>query len=232
MEKKSNPALSVIVLNYNTKDVTLNCLNSLIKVKDELNFEVLLVDNGSIDGSIEEVEKLIEKTVKPEIKLVKNNANLGFAKGNNAAKDFCIGRYILFLNSDTLMNPDTLKESIKYLEDHPNVGALTCKTILPDGSLDKDARRSFPTPWVALTHFSGLDRLFPKSKAFSKYWYGYLSADTTHEIDVLQGAYCMAPKKVLDEVGWFSEEYFLDGEDIDLSYKIKQAGYKIIYFPK
>jgi GT2 family glycosyltransferase len=102
---------------------------------------------------------------------------------------------------------------------------------LPDGSLDKDARRSFPTPWVALTHFSKLDKIFPTSQFFSRYWYGYISSDTIHDIDSLQGAFCLSPKRLLDDIGWFDETYFLDGEDIDLCWKIHEAGYRIVYFP-
>jgi GT2 family glycosyltransferase len=104
--------------------------------------------------------------------------------------------------------------------------------VLPSGTLDKDTRRSFPTPWVALTHFSGLDKLFPKSKLFSKYWYGYLPENETHEVDVIQGAFALARREVLDSVGWYDEDYFLDGEDIDLCWKIKSRGWKIVYLPE
>ena len=158
--------------------------------------------------------------------------NLGFAAGNNRARKYCNGEYVLFLNSDTELNKSTLKETLLYIKKHRNVGAMTCKIVLPDGTLDKDARRSFSTPWVGLTHFSGLDRLFPTSKLFSKYWYGYIPENKSHEVDVLQGAYFLVRKKVLDSVGWFDEDYFLDGEDIDLCWRIKEAGWKIVYYPK
>ena len=105
--------------------------------------------------------------------------------------------------------------------------------VLPDGKLDKDARRSFPTPWVALTHLVlKLDRVFPRSALFSRYWYGYLDENATHEVDAIQGAFFLVRKKILDQVGWFDEDYFLDGEDIDLSWQIKEAGWKIVYYPK
>jgi hypothetical protein len=136
----------------------------------------------------------------------------------------------LFLNSDTIVPSDTIKKTIDYLKDNPKVGALTCKLVLPSGKLDKDARRAFPTPWIAFTHFSSLDKLFPSTKLFGSYWYGYKSPDETHEVDVIQGAYFLTRRKILDEVGWFSEDYFLDGEDIDLSWKIKNKGWKIIYY--
>lgn len=214
--------LSIVILNYNTKDLTLDCLKSLEKVKNEAQFEVIVVDNGSVD----------KFPSSSKYKLVSNNANLGFAGGNNSARSHCKGEYILFLNSDTVVYKEAIKETIKYMDKHPDVGALTCKLIKLDGHLDKDARRSFPTPWVAITHFSGLDKIFPKSKTFAKYWYGYESSDETQEVDAIEGAYFLARKEVLDKVNWFSEDYFLDGEDIDLSWKIKNEGFKVIYFPK
>lgn len=225
MNKKVD--LSVIILNYNTKDLLNDCLNSLNKVKSEVNFEVIVCDNGSTDGSIEMLKKSFKNVV-----LVENNANLGFAKGNNTARKIVKGEYILFLNSDTVVYKNTIFETLNYLKKHPDVGGVTCKLVLPNNDLDRDARRSFPTPFVALTHFSFLDRLFPHSELLSKYWYGYINPDITHEIDVIQGAYFMSPKKILDKVDWFDEEYFLDAEDIDLSYKIKMLGYKLVYFPK
>jgi GT2 family glycosyltransferase len=214
--------LSVIILNYNTKDLTLKCVDSIVRNTKNLDYEIIVVDNGS--------EEQIFRY--KDIKILRNKTNLGFSGGNNSARKFTNGEYILFLNSDTEVYKDTLKETVKYMDRYSDIGALTCKTVLSNGGLDRDARRSFPTPWVALTHFSGLDRLFPKSKIFARYWYGYKSPDEIQEIDALQGAYFLTRKKILDEVAWFSEDYFLDGEDIDLSFKIKSAGYKIIYYPK
>ena len=220
--------LSIVILSYNTKDLLVACLGSLEKVVKEVDFETIVVDNGSSDESVEAVKKL--KIGK--LRVVENKKNLGFAAGNNIAKNFCRGEYVLFLNSDTLIKESTLRETIKYMEQNLGVGAVTCKIILPSGKFDRDARRSFPTPWIAFTHFSGLDRIFPKSKLFARYWYGYISPNSEHEVDVLEGAFFLTRRKVLDEVGWFDETYFLDGEDIDLSWRIKEAGYKIIYYPK
>lgn len=219
--------LSIVILSYNTRDVLRGCLASLYKVKEEADFEVIVVDNASGDGSSEMVRKLY-----PEAIVIQNQANLGFAKGNNKAREVARGEYILFLNSDTEMYKGTLKKSLEIIEKDEKLGALTCKLLLKRGGLDKDTRRSFPTPWVSLTHFSGLDRLFPKSSLFAKYWYSYISEDETHEIDVAQGAFFLTKKKILDKIGWFDEDYFLDGEDIDLCWKIKQEGYKILYYPK
>ena len=220
--------LSIIILNYNTKELLKNCLDSLGKVRNEANFEVIVPDNGSIDGSPEMVESEFNWVKK----VIRNGKNLGFAAGNNRAKNYVDGNFVLFLNSDTLVPKGTLVGALKYIKDNKEIGALTCKTILKNGELDKDARRSFITPWIGLVHiFLKLDRIFPKSKILSQYWYGYISPDETHEIDALQGAFFLTRKEILDRVNWFDESYFLDGEDIDLSWKIKSLGWKNVYYP-
>lgn len=221
--------LSIIILSYNTKELIRDCLTSLEKVKSEVDFEVIVPDNGSTDGTLE----MLSKDFKWIKKVVKLDHNLGFAAGNNRAKPFVSGKYILFLNSDTIVPKYTLSRTVNYLEKHNHVGALTCKLVLPSGGLDKDARRSFITPWIGLTHiYLKLDRIFPNSRLFSKYWYGYISPDSVHEVDVLQGAFFMTRKNVMDDVGWFDEDYFLDGEDIDLCWRIKEKGWKILYYPE
>lgn len=221
------PKLSIIILNYNTKKLLEDCLNSLWNVKNELSHEVIVVDNASTDESVDMIKKHFGW-----VRLIENHENSGFSAGNNLAKNVAKGDYVLFLNSDTIVNQKTLKKSVEYMDKHSDVGAMTCKIVLPNGELDRDARRSFPTPWVAFSHFVYLDRLFPKSSLFSKYWYGYISADEEHEVDVLQGAFFLSRKNILDDVGWFDETYFLNGEDIDLSWKIKNKGWKIIYYPR
>lgn len=222
------PKLSIVILNYNTAELLRDCLDSLRKVEREVAFETIVADNGSTDDSVAMVRRKF-----PEVKIVENKENLGFARGNNSARKFCNGQDVLFLNTDSIVYPNTLRETVDYLNNHKNVGALTCKVLLPDGKLDKDSRRSFPTPWVSFSHLViPLDRIFPHSKSFSKYWYGYLPEDREAEVDVIQGVFFLTPKKVLDRVGWFDEDYFLDGEDIDLCWKIKALGYKIIYYPK
>lgn len=221
------PELSIIVVSYNTKELLKKCLESLEKVKNELDFETIVVDNASSDGSPEMVSKKYKS-----FKLLKSEKNLGFSAGNNLARKDVNGKHVLFLNSDTVVHKGTLKGTVQYMKSHKDVGALTCRTILPNGKDDRDARRSFPTPWVALSHFLYLDRLFPHSPFFSRYWYGHVSPDTEHEVDVLQGAFFLSRKNVLDDVGWYDETYFLNGEDIDLSWKIKKAGWKIMYVPR
>lgn len=221
--------LSIVVLSFNTKKLLRDCLLSLKKIRTEVRFEVFIPDNGSTDGSVD----MVEKDFPWVRKVLKNGINLGFAAGNNKVKNFISSEYVLFLNSDTVVYEKTLSKIIKYMDENRSVGAATCKVIMKNGKLDKDTRRSFINPWIGLTHiYLKLDRIFPNSKLFAKYWYGYISEDKIHEVDAIQGAFFLTRKKILDEVGWFDEEYFLDGEDIDLSWKIRNKGYKIMYYPK
>ncbi|OGM04459.1 hypothetical protein A2715_05145 [Candidatus Woesebacteria bacterium RIFCSPHIGHO2_01_FULL_39_32] len=222
------PKLSIVILSYNTVDLLRECLLSLKKVRGEVGFEVIVSDNASTDGSPEMVEDEFPWVKK----IIKTRINIGFAAGNNRAREYVNGEFVLFLNPDTIIHKDTLKKCRQYLDNHKDVGALTCKIVLPTGQLDKDARRSFITPWIGLTHiYLKLDRIFPKSKLFAKYWYGYVSPNTEHEVDALQGAFFFTRRAVLDQVGWFDEDYFLNAEDIDLSWKIKEKGWKIFYYP-
>lgn len=222
----NKPELSIVILSYNVQRLLKDCIESLYKVENEADFEVIVVENGSSDGSLEMIQKNF-----PKVKLINNGKNVGFAKGNNVAKKVVKGEYVLFLNPDTLVRKGAIRKSLSFLKRNKSIGALSCRLVLPDGNLDKDARRAFPTPWVALTHFSGMDRLLPKSEAFAKYWYLYRSPQKIQDVDVIQGAFFLSRKQTLDDVDWFSEEYFLDGEDIDLCWKIKEKGLRIVYYP-
>lgn len=222
--------LSIIVSTFNIRDLLHDCLLSLEKARPNMkkagySFEVIVSDNGSDD-----TDEMMKKEF-PHMKY-RRNGNIGFSAGNNIVRNLCNGEYILMLNADTTIEEDTLPESIKYMEDHPDVGAMTCKIVMTDGTLDRDARRSFPTPWVAFTHMSKLDRIFPKSKIFGRYWVGYLDPDQESEADVIEGAYCLVPKKIMDQINWYDEDYFLNGEDIDLCWKIWKLNKKIMYVPR
>lgn len=210
------PKLTIIILSYNTKEILLNCLKSLEKVKNEVPYEVIVSDNASNDGSPEMVSKLF-----PEVKLI-TGPNVSFSNGNNRARDMVNGEYVLFLNSDTLVHKYTLKKTIEYYDSNNDIGALTCKLILANGNLDKDARRRFPTPCISF------NRLFLKNG--KKYWYLDVPENQIHEVDAIQGAFFLTRKEILDKIGWFDEKFVFDGEDLDLCFQIKKMGYKIIYF--
>lgn len=212
------PKLSIVILNHNTEDLLKNCLDSIFKYKDEVSLEVIVSDNASTDGSV----SLIKNKYK-QVKLTQG-PNTSFSNGNNRARKMVTGEYVLLLNTDTLIHKNTFKKTVDYMDRHKDVGALTCKLVLADGSLDKDARRRFPTPWISF------NRLFLGNG--EKYWYQEVSSEIIQEVDSIQGAFLMVPKIVLDKVDWLDEKFVFDGEDLDLCFQIKKAGYKIIYYPE
>lgn len=212
------PELSVIILNYNTKELLEDCLNSVKRHMGEVPMQVIVSDNSSTDGSPDMIRKKF-----PWVELVEG-PNEGFSKGNNRARPFVKGKMVLFLNPDTVVHKDVFGKTVAYLKSHPDVGALTCKLILPDGSLDKDVRRKFTTPWVAFNKLV-LGRSYD-------YYYEYIPDTTTHEVEAIQGAFFLSWKKLLDEVKWFDPGYFFDGEDMDLCYQIHKKGYKLVYYPE
>lgn len=210
--------LSIVILNHNTKKLLKNCLNSIYKSNPKLSLEIIVSDNASTDGSVKMIKKHFHKAI------LLQGPNISFSSGNNRARKIVNGEYVLFLNSDTEVEDDTLDESIKYLDTNKQAGALTCKLVLRNGKLDPDTRRRFSTPWISF------NRLFLGNG--KKYWYKDVDENTTHEVDSIQGAFFLTTKEILDKVGWFDENYYFDGEDLDLCFQIKKLGYKIIYYPK
>ncbi len=220
--------LAVIIVSYNTKQLLDDCLNSVYKADHpKAGVEVIVVDNNSQDGSVEMVEKKY-----PQVKLIKNKKNTGFAFPNNQGVAISNAAYLLFLNSDTVIKKFSLVKPLKYLKTHPGVGATTIKLFLKDGTLDYDNHRGQPTPWTAISKFSGLADLFPNSTFFNNYHLGRKNLNKIHQIPVTAGSFLMVPTKVFKEVGGWDESYFFYGEDIDLCFRVNEAGYKIIYYPK
>ena len=219
--------LSVVIVNYNVKAFLEQCLIAIERARGDLNIEIFVVDNASVDGSQAMVKKRF-----PYVELIENVQNVGFSTANNQALKRAEGEYILILNPDTLIQEDTLFVLKKRLDENPQIGAIGCKLLNPDGSYQINSRRSFPTPWVAFSRIIGLSRIFPKSRLFGRYNLTFLDPDLETEVDVLSGSLMMLRKKALDQVGYFDEEYFMYGEDIDLSYRIKKAGWKVVYAPQ
>lgn len=221
--------ISVVIVNYNVKNLIDNCLASIYKASrhSALNTEIFVVDNNSIDGSVSMIREKY-----PSVILIPLDANIGFSKANNIALKQATGKYILILNPDTVLEEDTFTKMIAFCEAHKDAGAVTSKLILANGKLDSACKRSFPTPSVAIPRMLGLSGLFPNSKLFGKYNLTYLDENKTYEVDAICGAFMFIPKKVLDEVGLFDEDYFMYGEDLDLSYRINKAGYRIFYYPE
>ena len=215
--QNKKPELSVIILNYNTKELLEDCLNSVKAHMNEVPMEVIVSDNASTDGSPEMVKKKF-----PWVKYTEG-PNEGFSKGNNRAIPLVKGEMVLFLNPDTIVHDNVFALTTRYLKEHKDVGAVTCKLVLANGKMDKDIRRRFPTPWISFQHLAlGWNK---------NYYYEYIPEDATHTVDAIQGAFFLTWKKILDKVGWYDPAYFFDGEDIDLCFQIHKAGYRLVYYP-
>lgn len=219
--------LSIIILNYNTCELTLKALRSVYASRTVYQFEVILIDNASSDSSVEKIREEF-----PQVRLIENQENVGFAKANNQGMRIATGRYVLLLNSDTIVQTDTLEIMIRFMDEHPVVGASGCKVILPDGSLDKACRRGFPTPSASFYYAFGISKLFPHVPRFNQYQLGYLNPDEEYPVDCLVGAFMLVRRKAIDKVGLLDEQFFMYGEDVDWCYRIKQAGWTNYYYPK
>ena len=219
--------LSVIIVNFNVEYFLEQCLLSVYRALKDIPSEVIVVDNNSIDNSVEVVKKKF-----PKVNLVENKENVGFAKANNQAIKASKGEYVLLLNPDTVVEENTFHKTIEFMDKTPDAGGLGVKMIDGKGNFLPESKRGLPTPRVAFHKIFGLSRLFPKSKRFGGYHLGYLNDDKVHQVDILSGAFMMIRKTVLDKVGLLDESFFMYGEDIDLSYRILQGGYKNYYFPK
>jgi GT2 family glycosyltransferase len=217
--------LSVIIVNYNVKYFLQQCLTSVFKSLEKVVGEVWVVDNNSVDGSVEMVKKEF-----PAVRLIANKENLGFSRANNQAIRKANGEYILLLNPDTIVEESTFSKVVEFMDAHPEAGGLGVKMIDGKGNFLPESKRGIPTPEVAFYKMSGLTKLFPKSKKFAKYYLGHLDKEHTHEVEILSGAFMLLRKTVLDKIGLLDETFFMYGEDIDLSYRILQAGYKNYYF--
>ncbi len=218
--------VSVIIINYNVKYFAEQCIRSVYAATEGLRAELFVVDNNSSDGSIEHLTPLF-----PEVQFIENDNNLGFGRANNIALERSTGRYLLILNPDTLIREDSLRMMIRYMDEHPEVGAMGPKILTRDGSFDKTSKRGLPTPWVAFCRISGLSVLFPHSKLFGRYDLLYLDSDKPAQVDSLAGSCMMVRSETYDQVGGFDEDFFMYGEDIDWSYRIKLAGWEVHYAP-
>ncbi len=219
--------LSIVIVNYNVKHFLEQCLHSVFRAVHSLEAEVFVVDNNSVDGSCQMVREKF-----PWVKLIENKENLGFSKANNQALRLATGRYSLLLNPDTFVQEDTFVKCLSFCDNHPEIGGLGVKMIDGRGEFLPESKRSLPTPAVAFYKIFGLSSLFPRSKVFGKYHLGFLDVNQTHSVQILAGAFMMLRKTVLDKIGLLDESFFMYGEDIDLSYRITQAGYKNYYFPE
>lgn len=218
--------LSIIILNHNTPKLLAKCLESISQNKNnKYNFQTIVLDNASTDDSVKTIQQKF-----PWVILICSTKNLGFSAGNNLAFKKATGKYILYLNSDTEIFPEALTKSIKFMDQNTPVGAFTPKTLLYNRQMDPDCHRGFPTPWASISYFLGLEKLFPQSRIFGQYHKYFQDLNKNHEIDAGFGTYLFTRKKVIDQIVGWDEKYFFYGEDLDLFYRIKQAGWQVMFY--
>jgi N-acetylglucosaminyl-diphospho-decaprenol L-rhamnosyltransferase len=228
--------ISVVIVNYNTRDLLEHCLNQLLVSQVDRAISVFVVDNGSRDGSVDMVHEKF-----PDVELIASSRNLGYAAANNLALERILERWqiagkpsgnsALLLNTDCFVQPDSLQITADFLDRHPEAGIVGPKLVLRDGSLDLACRRSFPRPVNALWKLTGLSLLFPNSPRFASYNLTYLDPDETAEVDSVVGAYMMVRLDAIDETGLMDDSFFMYGEDLDWAFRIKQRGWKVYYYP-
>ena len=229
--------LGIVILNWNTRDLLRECLRTVF-ASEGATVRVVVVDNASTDGSAAMVRAEF-----PQAELIENAENIGYPAGNNVGLrhmgyrgtddvDADAPRYALLLNPDTEVPPTGFRDMVAFMDAHPNVGVAGPKLVLPDGSLDKACRRGFPTPTVALYHFAGLSKLFPRSPRFARYNMTYLDPDQEAEVDSVVGAYMQIRREAVQATGLLDEGFFMYGEDLDWAFRIQQAGWTIVYHPQ
>lgn len=236
--------LSVIIVNYNVKYYLDQCIRSVLRAFVEMKkasssdssvnedvAEIIVVDNHSADGSVDYLEKRYPQMLYPMVRFVRSAHNLGFARANNIAIRQSRGEYVLLLNPDTIVGEDALKASVDFMDAHEDAGAVGVRMLGAQGRRAMESRRGLPTPMVSFFKMLGFCNRWPHHRLFGKYYMGYLPWDEPSQIEVVSGAYCMLRRKALDEVGLLDEDFFMYGEDIDLSYRVLKGGYHNYYLP-
>jgi len=217
--------LSIIIVNYNVKYFLEQCLCSVEKAIAHIEAEVFVVDNNSTDGSVAYLKNKFSF-----VHFIANADNVGFGKANNQALQYCTGDYILFLNPDTIVAEDCFTKCVSFFKKNKDCGALGIKMIDGSGTFLPESKRAFPSPMASFFKLTGISALFPTSPVFNQYSLGFLDEFSNHKVDVLAGAFIMTTNTVIQSVKGFDEDFFMYGEDIDLSYRIQKLGYNNYYF--
>lgn len=218
--------LSVIIVSYNVKAYVEQCLLALERSLEGIESEVFVVDNHSRDGSADYLQERF-----PSVSVVASNHNLGFARANNLALRQARGEYALLLNPDTIVAEDTLRQTLDFMDAHPQAGSCGCRMLQTDGQPARESRRGLPSPWVAFCKMTGLTARFPRSRRFGRYYMGWLPWDQPAQIEAVSGAFCLLRRTALDRAGLLDEDFFMYGEDIDLSYRLLKDGLQNYYLP-
>lgn len=218
--------LSVIIVNFNVKYYVEQCLNSLNRALKGIDSEIFVVDNHSKDDSVGYITHRFRN-----VTVIDCNHNLGFARANNIAIRCSEGEYVLLLNPDTIVCEDTIEKCIAFMDTHPKAGGAGVLMFNPDGTYAPESRRGLPTPLTSFYKMSGLCSRFPNSRTLGRYYMGYLPWDEPAKIDIVSGAFCLLRRKALDQIGCLDEDFFMYGEDIDLSYRLLKGGFDNWYLP-
>lgn len=216
--------LSIIIVNWNTRDLLRECLQSIFKNPPQVEFEVFVVDNASTDGSVEMVRENF-----PQVNLIENQENIGFARANNQGIRASSGKYVFLLNSDTLIFPDTLANLLSFADARPTAGIVGCKVLDRDGRIDYGCARHFPTIGGEFFNITYLNKVFPKNRLIGRYQMRYWEHNDSREVDCVLGACMLLRRDMLNQVGLLDERYFMYGEDIELCWRAKKRGYEVYF---
>jgi O-antigen biosynthesis protein len=219
--------ISIIIVNYNVRDLLIDCIDSVLKSLQNFSAEIIVVDNNSTDDSVEVLKK-----VYPNVKLIISKENQGFAKANNIALKQAEGKFIFLLNPDTLLSENAIPVFMDYFSKNPAASIAGCKLFNSNGTLQVACRRSFPTPWNSLTKLSGLSKLFPNTKLFGGYNVTYLNPEETYQVEAISGACMFFRREVYDDIGGLDESFFMYGEDLDWLFRASKRGWKTFYLPQ
>jgi GT2 family glycosyltransferase len=217
--------VSVIIVNWNVCDILRNCLHSVYEETKDIKFEVIVIDNASIDNSVEMI-----KSEFPQVTLIQNNENRGFAAANNQGMKIALGRYVLLLNPDTIVLDGAIQKTVAYADANPDIGVTGCQVWLNENEIQKTCF-SFPSVYRLLLQKTGLIRLFPHSRFFSKDIYGWWDRTTPMEVDVVSGMYMLVRREAIEQIGLMDEAYFVYAEETDWCYRFKKAGWRCFFTP-
>ena len=217
--------VSVLVVAWNVRELLRNCLRSVYEQTNGIEFEVIYVDNGSADGSVEMVRQEF-----PQTRIIANKDNKGFIKANNQAIEVATGRYVLLLNSDTIVLDNAIAKTVQFADQHPEAAAIGCRVLNPDRTLQESCFRFYSTLNMLLD-VSWLSRAFPRNKLFGRKIYGGWNYDTVREVDVIVGCFSLVRRAAIEQVGVMDERFFVYGDDIDWCYRFVKAGWKVLFTP-